>query len=329
MKANIRKGDPDWRVQTTARCNRSAHHRVRGILCAAMILGVAAAQAGNVFAQSATSSSSQPSGESAKSTARLQDSVLHSKSLGRSMTYRILLPRDYFAGSQKYPVLYLLHGWHGDYQNWSTLTKLTRYAENIPLIVVMPDAGDSWYVDSATVAQDKFEQYVVRDLIQEVDQRWRTLRSAHGRAIAGLSMGGYGAVKFALEYPDVFGLAASLSGAFNAALPELRDERTDLQPSLRVAFGDAHSKTREQNELYALANAAKVQEVPYLYIDCGNQDSSFLEPNRRLVSILSRRKFAYEYHEYPGEHTWQYWDEHLPAMLNLVQREIIEKQKLQ
>ncbi len=329
MRANIPIADPDWRVQTTARCKRSAFCMVRGILCAAVILGVAAAQAGNLFAQSATSFSSQATGESAKSTARLQDPVLHSKSLGRSMTYRILLPRDYFAGSQTYPVLYLLHGWHGDFQNWSTLTKLTRYAENIPLIVVMLDAGDSWYVDSASVAQDKFEQYVVRDVIQEVDQRWRTVRSAHGRVVAGLSMGGYGAVKFALEYPDVFGLAASLSGAFNAALPELGEERADLQPSLRSAFGDAHNKTREQNDLYALANAAKVQKVPYLYIDCGNQDSSFLEPNRRLAAILSRRKFAYEYHEYPGEHTWQYWDEHLPAVLNLVQREIIEKQKSQ
>jgi S-formylglutathione hydrolase FrmB len=257
---------------------------VRLILCAAMIFGITTAQAGNLFAQSATSSSRQASGESAKSTARLQDPVLQSKSLGRSMTYRILLPRDYFAGSQKYPVLYLLHGWHGDYKNWSTLTKLTRYAENIPFIVVMPDAGDSWYVDSATVAQDKFEQYVVRDLIQEVDEHWRTVRSAHGRAIAGLSMGGYGAVKFALEYPDVFGLAASLSGAFNAALPKLGDERPDLEPSLRVAFGDAHSKTREQNDLYALAYAAKVQDVPYLYIDCGNQDSSFPARTKYLQS---------------------------------------------
>jgi putative tributyrin esterase len=295
----------------------------RGLLALAIFV-LAVATSEFVFSQQATSSGSQTSG-APESKSRLQDRAFQSKSLGRAMTYRILLPAGYSENAKKYPVLYLLHGWHGDYQNWSTLTKLTRYAEALPILVVMPDAGNSWYVDSATVPQDKFEQYMVHDLTQEVDEHWRTVRSARGRAIAGLSMGGYGAVKFALEYPETFGLAASLSGAFNAASPELGGERNDLRPSLATAFGAAHSKTRERNDLYALASAANVREIPYLYIDCGTQDDSFLEPNRKLAAILSQRKFAYEYHEFPGTHSWEYWDERLPAVLNLVRREMVEK----
>jgi putative tributyrin esterase len=260
---------------------------------------------------------------------RLQDREFRSASLGRSTKYRILLPAGYFESKTSFPVLYLLHGWQGDYQNWSTLTKLTRYAEELPLIVVMPDAGNSWYVDSATLAQDKFEQYIVHDLVEEIDNHWRTVRSAEGRAIAGLSMGGYGAIKAALQHPKMYMLAASLSGAFNAASPELADTRADLGPSLGEAFGAAHSQTREQNDLYALANAVDAKAMPYFYIDCGNRDATFLEPNRKLAANLSAKGFAYEYHEYPGEHSWQYWDERLPALLDLVRREIASKKPMQ
>jgi putative tributyrin esterase len=276
---------------------------------------------GCLVAQQVTQSSSPPdTGSVSAANSRLQDRTFQSVSLSRSTKYRVLLPADYFQTTSSYPVLYLLHGWHGDYQNWSTLTKLTQYAGSLPVIVVMPDAGDSWYVDSETTAGDKFEQYIIHDLIDDVDQHWRTLRSSHARAIAGLSMGGYGAVKFALKYPETFRVAASLSGAFNAVSPGLGDARPDLQPSLLQAFGDARNKSREKNDVYSLASSANPQATPYLYVDCGNQDSSFLESNRNLTAILSQRRFSYEYHEYPGEHSWQYWDERLPAVLAIVQR---------
>src|SRR5712691_6497930 len=126
----------------------------RGLLGFAIVVMVAA-NSKVLFAQQATSAPSQTSA-AAESKLRLQDRTFQSKSLGRAMTYRILLPAGYSEDAKKYPVLYLLHGWHGDYQNWSTLTKLTRYAEDLPILIVMPDAGNSWYVDSATVSQDKF-----------------------------------------------------------------------------------------------------------------------------------------------------------------------------
>jgi len=253
---------------------------------------------------------------------RLQEREFQSESLNRPMRYRILLPADYSHSARSYPVLYLLHGWHGDYKNWTTLTNLTHYAEKLPIIVVMPDANDSWYVNSASVPQDKYEQYIIHDLIDDVDQHWRTLRSSHRRAIAGLSMGGYGAVKFALKYPGTFNFAGSISGAFNATQVELAESRADLAPSLASTFGPANSAVRTDNDVYQAIDRAEPTATPYLYIDCGNRDVSFLQPNRSFVSKLSERNLSYEYHETPGAHTWQYWDERLPEMLSVVVRKI-------
>lgn len=267
-----------------------------------------------------------PAGRVVAAESRLQDRVFQSESLGRQMKYRILLPKGYFESDRYYPVLYLLHGWHGDYQNWSALTNLTEYAENLPIIIVMPDAGDSWYVDSATVPQDKFEQYIIKDVVDEVEHHWRALQSPHRRAIAGLSMGGYAAVNLALKHPGMFKMAGSISGAFNAPLPEL-EQRTDLKPSLVQTFGGATSKTRVENDVYREAANADPQHTPYLYIDVGSEDVTFAEPNRRLVAILAQRKIVFEYHEFPGIHSWQYWDERLPALLNVVEREIAPEAK--
>jgi putative tributyrin esterase len=255
---------------------------------------------------------------------RVQDRTFQSESLSRPMRYRVLLPSDYDSGNF-YPVLYLFHGWHGDYENWTTLTNLTGYTKDLALIVVMPDANDSWYVDSATAPQDKFEQYIIRDLIDDVEHHWRALRSPHHRAVAGLSMGGYAAVRLALKYPDMFAIAASLSGAFNAPLPELAEARPEFRPSLDHAFGSVSSKTRSENDVYSLAAHVSPATVPYLFISCGYQDATFLAPNRKLVSMLSQREFQYEYHEHRGAHTWQYWDEHLPEILDITVRYVADK----
>ncbi|MGE5114834.1 MAG: alpha/beta hydrolase [Acidobacteriaceae bacterium] len=267
------------------------------------------------------SGSAQESSRSAQNESRLLDRTFQSAALGRPMRYRILLPKRYFDSSRYYPVLYLLHGYSGDYQNWSTLTDLVKYAERVPIIIVMPDAGNSWYVDSAGVPQDKFEEYIVHDLVAEVETKWRALRSPNGRAIAGLSMGGYGAVNLALKHPDMFAVAVSLSGALNAALPEL-EQRADLRASLQQTFGAANSKTRAQNDVYQLAAKADPGKLPYFDIDCGNDDVTFLGPNRRFAAALTRSKIVFEYHEYPGDHNWQYWDKRLPYTLELVKRYI-------
>lgn len=301
--------------------------RKRLEIIAIVVLGLAVSALGQQ--ESSTNfhgSAPMPAKRAVAAESRMQDRVFQSESLGRQMHYRILLPKGYFESDRYYPVLYLLHGWGGDYQNWSTLTNLAKYAEHLPIIIVMPDAGNSWYVDSATVPQDKFEQYMIKDVVDEVEHQWRAIRAPHRRAIAGLSMGGYAAVNLALKHPGMFKMAGSLSGALNAPLPEL-EQRTDLKPSLVQVFGAANSKTRAENDVYREAANADPQHTPYLYIDCGSEDVTFAEPNRRFVAILGQKKVAFEYHEFPGVHSWKYWDERLPTLLKVVEKEIAPERK--
>lgn len=250
----------------------------------------------------------------------VKDAVFPSSSLQRDMHYRLLFPRDYNNGA-RFPVLYLLHGLYGDYQNWDTLTHFEDYARNLRLLVVMPDADDSWYTNSASIPADKFEDYVVKDLISEIDGKYRTIRERHARAIAGLSMGGYGAVKFALKYPDQFVFAGSLSGAFNAA-QNLDALRPEFRAKLVEVFGSDANPTRVENDVFRLLDQPGHQHYPLFYLACGSGDF-FLETNRAFVQQLSSRKIAYEYHETEGGHTWEYWDASLAPLLQAVERTVV------
>jgi len=242
------------------------------------------------------------------------DKVFLSESLNRDMHYRVLLPRGYRTGTEHFAVLYLLHGLYGDYKDWTTNTRLENYARPFPLLIVMPDAGDSWYTNSATVPDDRFEDYVVKDLIPEIDSHFRTVQTRSGRAIAGLSMGGYGAVKFALKYAQLFAFAGSLSGAFDAPLG-LDTRVPEFRPKLLPVFGPAGDPVRSTNDLFQLLDQVAADRLPYLYIQCGTEDG-FLPINRDFVSGLPKRKITFEYHETPGGHSWEYWDRSVQDLLH-------------
>jgi putative tributyrin esterase len=255
----------------------------------------------------------------------VQEETFHSKALDRNMHYIVVLPADYDQSQQRYPVLYLLHGWAGDYTNWVKLTKLVEYSRRYPMIVVTPDAQNSWYVNSATIPADRFEDYIINDLIHEVDTRWRTITAPDRRAIAGLSMGGYGSVLFGLKHPGSFAVIGSVSGAFDGpagieqGMPSLR-ESTDR------AFGAIGTAARTDNNIYSLLYSvlAKADHVriPYLFLECGSQDS-LLPSNRKFVEELSSKNVLYEYHEYPGGHSWEFWENSLPMMLEVIATRIV------
>jgi putative tributyrin esterase len=249
----------------------------------------------------------------------IKEASFQSNSLGRDGHYRIFIPADYDSGrTSRFPVLYLLHGLYGDSLNWETRTGLKGYARNLHLLIVMPDADDSWYTNSATVPADKFEDYIAKDLISEIDEKYRTVRERRGRAVAGLSMGGYGAVKLALKHPELFAFAGSLSGAFNAA-QNLDTLRPDFRTKLLEVFGNDSNPTRAKNDVFLLLNTSNQTALPYLYLACGTADF-FLDANRSFTLQLSSRKIEYEYHESPGGHTWEYWDSALQAMLRAIER---------
>jgi putative tributyrin esterase len=247
----------------------------------------------------------------------VQDGVFHSQSLGRDVRYRVLLPGNYEDGG-RFPVLYLLHGLYGDYLNWDTRTGLESYARNLPFLIVMPDAGDSWYTNSATVPADKFEDYIAKDLIGEIDAKYPTIRDRHKRSIAGLSMGGYGAVKLALKYPRLFAFAGSLSGALNAA-QTLDAERPDFRVKLLEVFGGPQSPVRSANDVFQILKLSGSADYPYFYLACGTSDS-FLPVNRAFVEKLASSNILYEYHESSGGHTWEYWDEAVQSLLRAVKK---------
>ena len=243
----------------------------------------------------------------------VQDHSFHSIALDREMKYRMLLPCGYQTSAGRFPVVYLLHGLYGDYLNWDTRTNLEHYAQRYELIVVMPDADDSWYTNSATDPNDKFEDYIARDLVAEIDGKFRTLRSRHARAIAGLSMGGYGALKIALRYQDEFAFAGSLSGALNAA-QDLGDRRPEFRDRLLRVFGPAGSATRADNNVFSMLQSANAKTLPYFYLACGSADD-FLRVNRDFAARLSSQSAAYEYHETAGGHAWDYWDRSVEGLL--------------
>ena len=247
--------------------------------------------------------------------ARLQDVTFDSAALGQRAKYLIALPAGYGAASDPVPVLYLLHGLTGGYRDWSSRTRLLDHLGHANLIVVMPDADDSWYVNAGDGA--RYEDYVALDLVADVERRFRTLATREGRAIAGLSMGGYGAIKVALRHPDKFGLAGSFSGAFEV-IRDGRPGRWVRDPKVfRRLFGPPGSPRRVDNDVFLLARKVDPAALPYLYLDCGTSDP-LLPANRDFVAILKRRKIAYEYHESAGAHRWDYWDRRLPELLRVV-----------
>ena len=243
-----------------------------------------------------------------------------SSALARGMPYEVVLPAGYSGSQERYPVLYLLHGWQGDETNWVSLTHLVEDASAYKLIVVTPRGGNSWYVNSATQAKDRYADYVFQDLIAEVDAHYRTIASPHERAVAGLSMGGYGAMLLSLRHPGAFAFAASISGAF-AGPSGIESVMPQLKPSTDEAFGAMGSAARKQNDVDTLIGTADHTRQPYFFLECGSSDP-LLSSNRRVVEELSSRGFAYEYHELPGAHTWSFWDAALPAMLEALSRQM-------
>jgi len=245
------------------------------------------------------------------------------------LPYSVLLPVVYdkpAARSKRYPVLYLFHGLFGHYDNWITRTKLSDYAANYSMIIVTPEGNDSWYTDSASVPTDKYETYVMEELIPDVQSRYRTIETRAGRAIAGLSMGGYGALKFGVKHPESFVFVGSMSGALGAASWTEADLHglEVIWKTLLPVFGPEDSPIRKANDvnrLYGEVPSSRVVALPYLYLDCGTEDP-LLSSSRSLAAILFERKIPHEYRELPGTHAWPYWDAQVQEVLRIAARKL-------
>jgi len=245
---------------------------------------------------------------------------LSSKLMQREMPYRVVLPEGYSTSKDKrYPVIYLLHGLFGSSANWTTLTKLPVYAQSYDAIIVTPEGENGWYTDSHLIAANKYESYIVKELIPEIDAKYRTISKREGRMIAGLSMGGYGALKFGFKYPEMFVLAGSFSGALGAPTYRSTPGMESIVKTIDEAFGPAGSETRMSNDLFAMvrnASPEKIKALPYIYLDCGTEDILF-QNNRDFVALLVEKKIPHEYRQLPGAHNWEYWNKQVQEFLRV------------
>jgi len=239
-----------------------------------------------------------------------------SKALEKMTAATVLLPEGQHKGP--FPVLYLLHGLSDDQSAWVRWTSIERYVRALPLMVVMPDSGRGFYCDAEQGFA--YETAIVRDLIGYIDTMFHTDPSREGRALAGLSMGGYGAAKFALKFPEMFCGAVSLSGAMgfaHRAFP-VPLEQAWHKEFARVVGPDP---VGGPNDLYALASGLDEAQRPALRIDCGAEDF-LIEDNRAFHAFLTESGFPHEYVENPGAHDWSYWDKHIQPAIAFLAKEL-------
>lgn len=210
-------------------------------------------------------------------------------------------------------VLYLLHGLNADYTKWVRRTPIERYAKKDNWIIIMPDGGKSYYTNC--IRGDKYWDYMAKELPEIVYTLFPYVsKKREDHYVAGLSMGGYGSMKLALNYPDSFKAAASFSGALN-----LKKEITDYPENKDVyqnAFESWEQVKNTENDLIYQAKKIKKQgkNIPYIYVSCGKQDDIYGQ-NQDFIKELDVLKIPYTYKEWEGNHDWEFWDESIKQAL--------------
>jgi S-formylglutathione hydrolase FrmB len=257
----------------------------------------------------------------------LRDITFPSAALHRDMQYRAIFPASLAAG-EKLPVVYLLHGGGGGFHDWSNYSAVAGYAEQ-NLILVMPEGNSSYYTNSATRPDDRYEDYIATDLIADVENRFPAASGRSNRAIVGVSMGGFGAVKIALRHPELYSFAAGLSPALDVPSRPFSIKRIEQWRFHSSIFGPWGSPSRRDNDPFVLARSADPTRTPYLFLTCGEQEG-LLPTNRAFAALLEKRHFQYEFHTTRGGHDWNQWNGWLPdlfpSLLEHIKHPAIERQ---
>lgn len=245
-----------------------------------------------------------------------------SNTLGREWKYEVYLPTGYETSRLRYPVLYLLHGNNGSGKEWIEKGKVQRVADGLiarrempPAVIVMPDAGVTWYVDR----KEKMETALLRDLFPEVEKNLRVLKSREGRLIGGLSMGGYGSLRLVLKYPEMFAAAALLSPAIYDPLPPSNSSARKVGTFGAPGFDEQVWKSLNYPALWP-GYLAKKKPVP-MYINSGDDDDFMIEAEAtKLYSLLRANQQPAELRIVDGAHTWAVWGSTLGDAMKYVFR---------
>lgn len=251
----------------------------------------------------------------------------HSDALKMGVSVNVILPERAKtligmradSGAESYKTLFLLHGLSDDHTIWMRRTSIERYAAERGIAVVMPSVARSWYTDTADGAA--YLTFITEELPNVCRSYFRGMSDRReDTMIAGLSMGGYGAVKAALVRPDRFGACASLSGALDISDLKGGD---DVIPEWRGIFGfelDTNKQLRgTRHDVFALAEENKQKGLPFptLYLWCGTEDF-LLEQNRSFHAHLERLGVSHCYEEASGNHAWLWWDRHVQRAMDVM-----------
>ena len=263
-------------------------------------------------------------------TARAQDRVRHDSlfagSLSRTMHVDILIPTAY-TPEKAYPLVFLLHGLGGNHGDWLEYTSLASDPEADSLIIAMPQADNSWYVNSMTERGERYEDYIVGDCELFVRSRYAVDTTAE--AVVGLSMGGYGALVLGLRHSGRFRFIGAMSGSLD--VPEHIEEmekrgRGNLLPSLRRAFGDGQGSSWDEEDPFKLLGRVGLDSVPYVYLvtGIGETFTQRLILYRAFADSLRAHQVPYEYHETQGGHDFRFWGREIRPLLKRL-RELLKR----
>lgn len=228
---------------------------------------------------------------------------IFSEAMQRDIPAIVITPDGYQEVSeQRFPVIYLLHGYSDDYSGWVTKAPgVDQLADRHRVILVCPDGGyDSWYLDSPVDSSSQYETHVAEEVVAYVDKHYRTLAQPAGRAITGLSMGGHGALFLAIRHLDTFGAAGSMSGGV-----DLTYNINNWNIKGKLGPYERNPLRWDSLSVVNMAPSLSADQLA-LIVDCG-VDDFFFRINQQLHEILLEHQIPHDYIERPGAHNWPYW----------------------
>jgi putative tributyrin esterase len=249
----------------------------------------------------------------------MQDVRFFSAALDREVVYRVYMPAS-VPQDKKLRVVYLLHGNGGIYRDWSNSSAVVQYARQ-GLLLVMPDGASSYYVNAVKNSKDKYGDFLTHDLLADVEARFPARKDRAGRALVGVSMGGYAAVEYALARPDLFAFAGAISPALDVPSRKFSWKHWGQSLRFRRIFGADGSTERNSLDPFVQVRTANPETAPYLYITAGEQEP-MLAPIKHFTSRLKQLGFAYEFHTKPGGHDWNEWTAQIPDCFQKLQSKL-------
>lgn len=258
-------------------------------------------------------------------TARMECNSLPSKILAHPVNYCMVLPPSYDQDkTRKYPILYFFHGLGDDDQMFihggafNLVQDLWERGEMGEFLIATPNAGATFYINSRD-GKVRYEDFLVQEFLPGIEARYRVQAGRANRGVAGVSMGGYGALHLAFRHPQLFSAVSAHSAAIIEKLPEFAAPTPAGGMRTRVLGGTfgapPDSAFWDRNSPLTLARSANLAGLK-IYFDCGDHDDFGFETGAAaLDKLLTARRIAHEAHIYPGRHDWPYFAEHLPASL--------------